>query len=46
LLAADWSSDIASQLHDAKAAWDEADGVLDHANNVVDLLVRDGRLDA
>ena len=45
LLAADWSSDIASQLHDAKVAWDEAGGSLDHANRIVDQLVRDGRLD-
>ncbi len=45
LLAADWSTDIASQLLDAKVLWDEVGGALNHANMVVDQLVRDGRLD-
>ncbi len=44
ILATDWARDLASQLHLAKRLWAEAEGELEHANRLVDELVRHGRL--
>lgn len=42
LLATDWSRDLASQLHLAEEAWRGSGGSLEHADLVVDGLLRNG----